>query len=137
MDGNTAANIVIEYGSALLENETARSISLLSFPKSVIKYAFLTYLESAFTELDEEQIQALTIAYSQLNHFIEDKKAAGLNDLIQKVNNNQVDLSLEENKQKKGVYDSFMKILNSTRDEKEITEFINYLAQINSYDEAM
>lgn len=135
MDFTNATTMVNEYGRALLEGETARSISLLPYPKSIIKYAFFVYIEGAFPDLDEEQIQALIEAFSQLDHFIEDKKAIFINEVIERVNNNQIDLSLEENKQKKLMYDGFMKVLNSTKDRKEITEYVAFIAKINSPNE--
>lgn len=134
MDLTNAATMIKEYGEALLEGETARSISLLPYPKSIIKYAFFVCIEGTFPDLDEEQIQALIEAFSQLDHFIEDKKAKFINEIIENVNNNQLDLSLEENKQKKILYDDFMKVLNSTKNKNEITEYIAFIAKINNPD---
>lgn len=129
MDKLEAEKIINLYGGAVAEGGIARKISLLPCNKSVIKYAFFTYLEAGISEgiMNEEFLQNLICSYSCLDHFIDDEKASVFNEVIRRVKNKQIDLTLEENKPLNAIYADFMNIITSNNALNEITEFIDVI----------
>lgn len=129
MDKFEAEKIINLYGGAIAKGGVARKISLLPINKSVIKYAFFVYLEAGISEgiMNEEILQNLISTYICLDHFIDDDKASLLNEIMNRIRNKQIDLTIEENKQLKAVYDEFMNLYLSRNNLDEITDFIDVM----------
>lgn len=122
-----AEKIVNDYGKAIAsETTSARSLSLLNCDKSVIKYAFFTYIEAMISGkiFTDEILDKLIVVYSYIDCFIEDDRASLINEIIKRVKNKQIDLYSEESKDLKTLFDQFMSIFTSNMAQYEITNFI-------------
>lgn len=125
-----AEEIIRNYGGALASETTlARSLSLLKDNKTIIKYAFYTYIDAIFSEglQTNEIINNLIVSYSSIDCFLDDEESKIVNDISNKIKNKEIDLSSNELQKEKTIFSKFMTIFTSNKAQKEIEEVIIYM----------
>ena len=129
MDKIEAEKIVNEYGGVLAsEAKAARRKSLLPCSKGKIKFAFYAYVKSLidhFGSIEPNLKNALVQGYAAIDSFIDDKEAKEMNTLGKKLQNNELDNKVPEDKKMINKYFAFVNATTfNTKARSEIEEFI-------------